>query len=273
MSSLLAIWFSHLSGVFPYQKPTMKELMIENIWVTSPKNVGSFHHGQVHRPIAIQGRMRIAGAKVGVHKEWAKFCTRRRELQTVNFNMTEHTVKRSILTVLCFSRWGKEIAKQDQKLNRHENFLFRPILITVSVRIPKCHRTQVSQSFGELQVSQCGTPSQRTSSQTRSQAETRRQETHQPHAHGWRSATESPWTLWHTGGSRQGPPRYTSASTEGGRGWPETQSTRHHSNDKTKVITPRLGYQQFPSFLPCLLSPSPCSLPHDNRRDTPETGL
>ena len=40
--------------LFSYQKQTMKELMIENFWVTSPKNVGSFHHGQVHRPIAIQ---------------------------------------------------------------------------------------------------------------------------------------------------------------------------------------------------------------------------
>ena len=88
----------------------------------------------------------------------------------------------------------------------------------------------------------CGTPSQRTSSQTRSQAETRRQETHRPHAQGWRSATESPWTLWHIGGSQQGHPRHTSASTEGGRGWPETRSTRHHS-DETKVVTPRLGYQ------------------------------
>ena len=86
------------------------------------------------------------------------------------------------------------------------------------VSIPTCHRTQVSQSFGELQVSQCGTPSQRTSSQTRSQAETRRQETHRPHAQGWRFATQSPWTLWHTGGSRQGHPRHTSAS-DGGRPW------------------------------------------------------
>ena len=77
----------------------------------------------------------------------------------------------------------------------------------------------------------------------------------------WRSATESPWTLWHTGGSRQGHPRYTSASTEGGRGWPGTQSTRHHHKDKTKVITPSFGYQQFPSSLPYLLSPLPCSLP------------
>ena len=103
------------------------------------------------------------------------------------------------------------------------------------------------------------------------QAERRRQQTHQPHARGWRSATESPCTLWHTDGSQQGHPRYTSASTEGGRGWPETQSTRHHHNDKTKVITPRLGYQQFPSSLHYLLSPLPCSLPHDHRRDTPET--
>ena len=52
---------------------------------------------------------------------------------------------------------------------------------------------------------------------------------------------------------------------------PETQSTRHHPNDKTKVITPRFGYQQFPSSLHYLLSPLPCSLPHDHRRDTPET--
>ena len=39
-----------------------------NIWVTSPKNVGSFHHGQVHRPIAIQEAMRIPDFKVGVTK-------------------------------------------------------------------------------------------------------------------------------------------------------------------------------------------------------------
>ena len=37
----------------------------------------------------------------------------------------------------------------------------------------------------------------------------------------------------HTGGSRQGHPRYTSASTEGGRGWPDRRLTRHH-NDTTK---------------------------------------
>ena len=47
----------------------------------------------------------------------------------------------------------------------------------------------------------------------------------------------------HTGGSWQGHPRYTSASTEEGRGWPETRSTRHHHDDKTKVTLTRLGYQ------------------------------
>ena len=47
----------------------------------------------------------------------------------------------------------------------------------------------------------------------------------------------------HTGESRQGHPRYTSASTEEGRWWPETSSTRHHHNDKTKVtIITRLGF-------------------------------
>ena len=49
--------------------------------------------------------------------------------------------------------------------------------------------------------------------------------------------------VWHTGGSRQGHPRYTSAFTEGGRGWPETRFTRHHQNDKTKVTAPRLCHE------------------------------
>ena len=67
----------------------------------------------------------------------------------------------------------------------NDNELARQRLLSSrGVSIPTCHRTQVSQSFGEFQVSQCGTPSQRTSSQTRSQAETRRQETHRPHAQG-----------------------------------------------------------------------------------------
>ena len=43
---------------------------------------------------------------------------------------------------------------------------------------------------------------------------------------GWRFATDSPWTLWHTGGSRQGHPRYTRASKEEGCGWPDASSTR-----------------------------------------------
>ena len=100
--------------------------------------------------------------------------------------------------------------------------------------IPTCHRTQVSQSFGELQVSQCGTPPQRTSSQTRSQAETRRQETHQPHAQGWRGTLVGP------GKDTHGTPvRLRWETVSGPRHW----STRHHHNDETKVITSRLGYQ------------------------------
>ena len=50
------------------------------------------HRGQVHKPIAIQEGMRIPDAKVGVNKERAKFCTRRRELQSVYCHMTEKTV-------------------------------------------------------------------------------------------------------------------------------------------------------------------------------------
>ena len=42
-----------------------------------------------------------------------------------------------------------------------------------------------------ITVSQCGTPSQRTRSQTRSQTKTRLQWTHRRHAHGWRSAPEA----------------------------------------------------------------------------------
>ena len=30
-----------------------------------------------------------------------------------------------------------------------------------------------------------------------------------------------------------------------GRGWPETSSTRHHHNDKTKFTVTRIGYQHF----------------------------
>ena len=55
------------------------------------------------------------------------------------------------------------------------------------VCIPTCHRTRDSQLVWRITVSRCKTPSQRTSSQTRLQAETRCQETHQPHGQGWRS--------------------------------------------------------------------------------------
>ena len=85
VSSLWAILFSHLSGVLSYQKQTMKEPMMGNIWVTSPKNVGSFHHGQVHKPIAIQRGDENSRFQGWSNKEWTKFCTRRREPQTVNF--------------------------------------------------------------------------------------------------------------------------------------------------------------------------------------------
>ena len=65
---------------------------------------------------------------------------------------------------------------------------------------------------------------------------------YQQHAQGWRLATESSWTLWHTGGSGQLHPRYASASTKEGCWWPATSFTRQHRNDKTKVysVTPWL---------------------------------
>ena len=52
------------------------------------------------------------------------------------------------------------------------------------------------------------------------------------HNKGWRFAAESSWTLWRSGGSPQGHPRYTSASKEEGRGWPEVNSTYSPTNDK-----------------------------------------
>ena len=49
-----------------------------------------------------------------------------------------------------------------------------------------------------------------------------------------RAGAESLWALWHNGGSRQGHPRYTSASTEESHGWPDTSSTRRPpTNDNT----------------------------------------
>ena len=94
-------------------------------------------------------------------------------------------------------------------------------------------------------VSRCGTPSQRTCSQTRSQTKTRRQETHRPHTQGWRFAPDAIlpghrrahwWVPGRTHTVQQ-------SFTEEGRRWPETSSTRHHHNDKTKVTVTRLGYQ------------------------------
>ena len=43
--------------------------------------------------------------------------------------------------------------------------------------------------------------------------------------------------LWQTGGSRQGHPRYTSASTEEGRGWPDKRAPRNKTRTTTR---PRL---------------------------------
>ena len=62
-------------------------------------------------------------------------------------------------------------------------------------------------------------------------------------------------TLWHTGGSRQGHPRYTSASTEGGRVAHNKLHTQHRI-DKTKVTARRLGYQQFEDCFDTVLKSS-----------------
>ena len=68
----------------------------------------------------------------------------------------------------------------------------------------------------------------------------------QQHTHNkvWRFATESPWTLWHTVGSRQGHPRYTGAQTGKARGWPDylhedeqRQTTRHNVLSGNQVQT------------------------------------
>ena len=60
------------------------------------------------------------------------------------------------------------------------------------------------------------------------------------HNKGWRFVTESPWTLWHTGGSRQGHPRYTSASTRKAVGGP-TQAPRHDRRPTTARQRQGLG--------------------------------
>ena len=48
----------------------------------------------------------------------------------------------------------------------------------------------------------------------------------------------------HTGGSRQGYPRYTSASAEEGRGWPDKRVTPNtmRAETKTHTGTPCRGY-------------------------------
>ena len=105
------------------------------------------------------------------------------------------------------------------------------------VSIPTCHRTHEPQLVWSITVLHCETPSQSTSSQTRAQvgdkmtgdAATARTGLALCHrvildsvAHWWVQA---------------GHPRYTSASTEEGRGWPTTSFTRQHRNDKTNVYT------------------------------------
>ena len=41
--------------------------------------------------------------------------------------------------------------------------------------------------------------------------------------------------------SQQGHTRYTSASMEEGRGWPDKRTTRHDQDDKTKVTASHLN--------------------------------
>ena len=97
-----------------------------------------------------------------------------------------------------------------------------------SVSIPTCHRTRES-------------PLVWTSSQTRSQAQTRRQETHRPHTRchpAW--ALEG--TLVGPGKDTHGTPVPTQWEN---RGWPTTSYTRHHQHDKTKVAVSRLGSQHY----------------------------
>ena len=48
-------------------------------------------------------------------------------------------------------------------------------------------------------------------------------------------ATESPWTLWHTGGSRQGHPRYTGAHTGKAVGGPTSFTTRRQTTRQGQV--------------------------------------
>ena len=127
----------------------------------------------------------------------------------------------------------------------NDNELARQRLLSSrGVSVPTCHRTQVSQSFGELQVSQFGTPSQEdkltntlaSGDKTTGDAPTARTRVGAlPHSHPGLCGT-----LVGPGKDTHGTPVLLRRE---GRGWPETRSTRHHHNDETKVVTPRLGYQ------------------------------
>ena len=64
----------------------------------------------------------------------------------------------------------------------------------------------------------------------------------QPTHKGWRFATESPWTLWHSGGPRQGHPLNTGAQTGKAVGGPTTshdtrRTTRHRPVSRENVLS------------------------------------
>ena len=63
----------------------------------------------------------------------------------------------------------------------------------------------------------------------------------------------------HTGGSWQGHPQYTSASTEEGRGWPDTRSTRRPQNDSRQR-----------QVKPNVLSGDKCGPTHVNQHNQPK---
>ena len=145
-------------------------------------------------------------------KAGAKTTHRVREREQTACRMNRLVIKRKLKRFRTHHRWRRDLTshvteERSGEVGNDIEFARQRLSSSRCVSIPTCHRTQVSQSFEEIQVSQSGTPSQWTSSQTRSQAETRRQETRQLRGRSWRSATESPWTLWHNGGSRHGHPR------------------------------------------------------------------
>ena len=95
---------------------------------------------------------------------------------------------------------------------------------------PLCKNSQLHMSHNRLSTH----PSTYVERERKAHTMSRLQAHQQTHNKGWRFATESPWTLWHTGGFRQGHPRYTSAPAEEGCGWPDTSSTRRPTtNDNT----------------------------------------